>query len=133
MGSKLKKLLSVVLLIVFVGCAGQIANDQMTEFAIETAAILVGQEVQGSFDWTDDTEQYYQYILAGKLTLEGAKIAEAYLARQMNPLVANRLIRLAAMAGFDLDAAGSIAGVANVDMTLLQAAARGFKLGLELE
>lgn len=129
-----RKELAVLLLIMpLIGCAGQIPDDEMTTFAIESTAMILAYEIRDDFDWTDDTEQYYGYIMDGNLTLDGAKIAEEYLKTQTHPIIADRLVRLAVMAGFDLDQTGSIAGVENVDLGLLQAAARGFKSGLELE
>ena len=49
-----------------------------------------------------------------------------------HPLIANRLIRLAGMVGFDLNDAGNVINVDKVDIKLLQTAALGFKTGLSL-
>jgi len=115
-----------------VGCAGMESNPELTEFTIESTGMVIGYELQGDFEWTDSVQVYYDAIMAGQISLDGAKAAEAYLSKVTHPMIANRLVRLAGMVGFDLDAAGSIIGVGNVDTTYLKAAARGFKVGLDL-
>ena len=124
----------VMVLAMVAGCAGMTVEQQeLTEFAIESAAMLIGYELRAAFEWSDDAEKYYQWIMAGHISLEGAKVAEKYLSGVTHPVIANRAVRLAAMVGFDLDAAGSIVGVGNVDVPMLQAAARGFRVGLDLD
>jgi hypothetical protein len=126
--------LIIVLSLMFIGCAGlEFKDDVLTEYAIESAALLIGYELRDSFIWTDDAELYYGYIMSGMISLDGAKIAEEYLRTVTHPDIANLLVNLAAMAGFDLDATGNIIGIDNVNSRLLKAAAGGFRLGLTLE
>ena len=129
----MKKLIILLVALSMFGCAGMQTNDEVTEFAVESLAMAIGYEMRGDFKWSSTTDAYYAWIMDGKVNLEGAKIAEGYLREVTHPVIANRMVRLAAMAGFDLDDMGGIVGVGNVDTQLLQAAATGFKVGLLLE
>lgn len=111
-----------------VGCK----QDQTTDFAVETLALAIGYELSSGFEWNEDVDRYYTAIMEGKLSLDAAQAAEGYLRTVTHPLIANRLVRLAGMIGFDMDDLGGIAGVDSVDIHLLQIAAQGFKLGLTL-
>jgi hypothetical protein len=70
--------------------------------------------------------------MEGKVTLSAAKEAENYLKKSTHPVIANRMLRLAELSGFDL-ADDVIIGIDNVKIEHLQAALIGFKLGLELQ
>lgn len=129
----MKFAICLLALSMLVGCAGLEEKPEVTEFAIESIGMAIGYELQGDFEWTDDVQWYYDAIMDGKITVDGAKAAEDYLKTVTHPMIANRLVRLAGMVGFDLDAAGSVIGVENVDITYLKAAAVGFKMGLDLE
>lgn len=129
----MKKLILILSIALLTGCAGMtVEQEDLAEFAIETMAMGIAYELRGSFEMTPDVEWYFSAIEAGKLDLEGAQVAEQYLATVTHPLIANRMVRLAGMVGFDLDA-GSIVGVDRVDMRYLQTAAKGFKMGLALD
>jgi hypothetical protein len=130
----MKKLLLIVLALALVGCAGwTVDHEDLADFTVETLAIAIGYELRGSFEMTPEVERYFAAIEAGRIDLQGAQVAEAYLGTVTHPLIANRMVRLAGMVGFDLDQAGSVVGVNRVDMRYLQAAANGFRLGLTLE
>jgi hypothetical protein len=116
------------------GCASMsVEQEDLAEFTVESLAIMVGYELRGSFEMTREVQWYFSAIDAGRLDLQGAQEAEAYLSTVTHPLIANRMLRLAAMVGFDLDQAGSVIGVDQVDMRYLQVAARGLRLGLDLD
>lgn len=108
-------------------------SDDMTQFAVETLAMSVGYELKNDFEWTPQADAYYQAIMDGNVSLDAAKAAETYLRTVTHPLIANRLVRLAGMVGFQLDDLGSVVNVDNVDIGLLKAAAQGFRLGMMLE
>jgi len=127
-----KVFVAICVALLFMGCAGMESNSELTEFTIESTAMVIGYELQGDFEWTSSVQAYYDAIMADNITIAGAQAAEAYLGSVIHPMIANRLVRLAGMVGFDLNDAGSIIGVGNVDKTYLKAAARGFKMGLEL-
>jgi len=116
------------------GCATTGKTDpQVQAYAIESAALMAGYEAQDSLQWTDEMEAYYQAIQSGTVTLDGAQAAEAYLRTMTHPVIANRLVELARIMGFGLDASGVIESVEMVNIPMLQAAARGFKQGLMLK
>ena len=127
----MKTIIAILSALFFIGCAGM-QSQPMTEFAIETMAMGIGYELQEDFEWTESVDQYYAYIMEGTITLDGAKAAEAYLASVTHPLIADRMITLAGMAGFTLDA-GQIVGVERVNIRYLQVAASGFRSGLNLK
>jgi len=115
------------------GCATTGKTDpQVQSFTIESAAMVVGYEAQDQLQWTDEIEAYYQAIQSGTVTLDGAQAAESYLRTMTHPVIANRLVELARIMGFGLDASGMIESVATVNIPMLQAAARGFKQGVML-
>jgi len=120
----------MALTFIVAGCKDK--ERQVAELAIETIAMAVGYELRDSFVWTPEADSYYQAIMEGKMSLDGAQAAEGYLRTQTHPLIANRLVRLAEMVGFNLDA-GSIVGVDKVDMGLLKVAAQGFRMGMLLD
>jgi hypothetical protein len=129
---KTRIILSIITLAI---CATVISCEQQdrTSFAIETVGMTIGYELKDSFEWTPEVNRYYNAIMAGKLSIDSAKTAEAYLRTVTHPLIANRLVKLAGMAGFDFDGYGHVIGVDKVDMRLLKAAAQGFKSGFELK
>ena len=104
-------------------------QDQTAEFAVESLAMAIGYELRSSFEWTPQADSYYNAIMSGDISLNGAQAAESYLRTVTHPLIANRLIRLAGMVGFNLDTAGSVVGIGSVDLGLLKAAAMGFRQG----
>ena len=121
-----------VAVIFFSGCAGTQKNQEIAVFAVETIGMSIGYEMRDTFVWSDEVQKYYDAIMNGELNLLAAQAAEAYLKKRTNPILANRIIRLAEMSGFDLEN-GQIVGVGTVDIAQLQAAFTGFKLGLELQ
>ena len=125
------KYLSVALLIFMVALTG-CQQDDATELFIETLAMTAGYEMRNHFDWNEGVDNYYLGIMDGKITLDAAKAAEAYLKTRTHPLIANRIVRIAGMVGFTLNDVGEIIGVDKVDIGFLQTAARGFKDGLSL-
>jgi len=127
-----KLFIAICVALLFAGCAGMENQNELTEFTIESTAMVIGYELQESFEWSNSVQTYYDAIMADNITLDGAKAAEAYLSKVTHPMIANRLIRLAGMVGFELNVDGSIIGVDKVDKTYLKAAARGFKMGLDL-
>jgi len=127
-----KLFIAICVALLFAGCAGMENQNELTEFTIESTAMVIGYELQESFEWSNSVQIYYDAIMADNITLDGAKAAEAYLSKVTHPMIANRLIRLAGMVGFELNVDGSIIGVDKVDKTYLKAAARGFKMGLDL-
>lgn len=132
-GAKNLCILMALLPFVTIGCAGiQVNDDAITEFAIESLAMGIGYEMKGAFEWSDGAEDYYLAIMDGEYSLEAAQLAEAYLRQYTHPLIANRMVRLAGMIGFGLNDMDEIVNIDAVDLRLLQAAARGFKSGLEL-
>ena len=128
----MKKLLILLVCMSFIGCAGVQQNEELTEFAIQTMAMTIGFEMQDSFNWTPEVQVYYDQVMAGNLTLSAASTAEAYLKKTTHPLIANRMVRLAEMTGFDV-VGDSVIGIENVDIKLLQTAFTGFRTGLELK
>lgn len=106
-------------------------NDK--DFMVETLAMAIGYEMRNDFDWNKDVDAYYNAIMAGKLSLDAAQLAEGYLRGVTHPLLANRFVALAGRVGFDLNELGSVVGVGNVDIKLLQTAATGFRMGLLLK
>lgn len=125
--------LAILLFAGMAGCSGVLnSDDATTQFMIETIAIEIGYEMRNDFTWTETVDNYYTAIMEGKVTIDGAQAAEAYLKTVFHPVVANRLVKLAKLVGFDLSDVGSIAGIDNVDIALLQCAASGFKIGLNL-
>lgn len=132
---KLYYLLMVALVLpLCIGCSGVLnSGSPTTQFVVESIAIEIGYEMRNDFTWTEMVDKYYTAIMEGKVTINGAQAAEAYLKTVFHPVVANRLVKLAKLVGFDLSDIGSIAGIDNVDITLLQCAASGFKIGLNLE
>ena len=127
--------LAIALQACTVGCTANIhTKSEVTDFAVESLAMAVGYEVAQTkqFIWDETVQAYYDAIIEGEISLNGARRAEDYLRSVTHPLIANRLIKLAGMCGFDLDDYGVI-GVESVDMDLLRVAAVGFKQGLELE
>ena len=114
-------------------CAGMTRQGDTAAFAVETLAMTVGYEMRNTFTWTPAADAYYTMIMSGVVSLDGAKAAEEYLRTVTHPLVANRMVRLAGMVGFDMSAASNIVGVGNVNIALLQTAATGFRSGLLLK
>ncbi len=117
----------------FAGCAGMQQKKEVSEFVIETMAMTLGYEMQDSFVWTDDVQQYYDAVMDGEINLLAVQTAESYLKESTHPIIANRMIRLSEMIGFDLAGNDSITGIDNVEIKYLQAALAGFRLGLELQ
>jgi hypothetical protein len=101
------------------------------DFAVETLAMAIGYELRTGFEWTSSVDSYYNAIMEGKMSLDAAQAAEGYLKKKTHPLIANRLVKLAGMVGFDFDA-GKIIGVEKVNIHLLQVAAQGFRTGILL-
>ena len=131
---KLKNMgLIIFVLFLLTSCASSQSQEEVTNFTVESMALLIGYEMRDSFEWTEQTEQYYQAILAGNLSLDGAQVAAKYLRETIHPVLADRMIRLAIMSGFDIDSLGNVIGISNVKLPLLQSAAQGFKMGLHLE
>lgn len=129
----MKKLI-LLALVLLTGCATMTVDRQeFTIFTVETIAIGIGYDMRDSFEMTPEIETYFTAIEQGKINLQGAQMAEQYLSSVTHPILANRLVRMAAMVGFDLNEAGNVVGVDRVDMRYLQAAARGFKMGLTLQ
>lgn len=133
----MKRVAILLCILMFAGC-GKIDFfksdiEKNDGFMTETLGMALGAEMKDSFEWTPEVEKRYQDIMDEKLSLGVAQAVEAYLSEHTHPLIANRVIRLAGIIGFDLDDAGSIIGIGDVDMRLLQAAASGFKQGLLLE
>ena len=119
----------LVAMVAMTGCK----QDQIATDAIETVAMFVGYEIRNDFVWSQNADGYYQAIMEGQVSLDGAQAAEAYLRSKTHPVIANRMVKIAQRVGFDLDAANNIVGVDKVDIPLLKAAAQGFKMGLLLE
>lgn len=107
-------------------------QSDTTEYIIETTAMAIGYDLRNSFDWTPTTDRYYNNIMMGNISLDGAKAAEAYLRTVTHPLIANRFVALAGKVGFTLDPLGHIIGVDGVNIPYAQAAASGFRQGLLL-
>ena len=122
-----------LMILPFFGCAAMQTQDEMTDFMVETLAMTIGYEMRKSFEWTPTADQYFNWIMEGKINLDGAKIAEEYLRTVTHVLIANRLVRLASMVGFSLDDLGQVVGVDKVNIKYLQIAAQGFKMGLLLD
>jgi hypothetical protein len=125
----LSVLAALLCAIIINGCDQQ----DHTEYAIETLSMGIGWQLHDSFEWTPEVDRYYNAILEGKLSLDAAQTAEDYLRTVTHPLIANRLVKLAGMAGFDFDDYGHVIGVDKVDMGLLKVAAIGFRTGLTLK
>lgn len=132
---KMKSFTGVIaFLFVLISCAGmQVNQNETNEFIIESLAMVVGNELKNDFEWDAKVDKYYTAIMNGEMSIDGAKAVEVYFSKKYPPILVNRFIKIASLAGFDLNAAGSIIGVENVDIGLLQAAASGFKMGLELK
>jgi hypothetical protein len=116
----------------FTGCA-TIGQSEQMEFTAGTVAMYAGYELRDQFEWTDEVECYYRAIMDGELTLDAAKLVEAYLYERYPDIVANRLIKLASMVGFDLNELNQITSIENVDMGLLKVAASEFRAGLNMD
>jgi hypothetical protein len=131
----MKKLLPIIIIgILLTGCATMTVDEQeVTEFGIESMAMLIGYEMRESFEMTPDIEFYFDAIEKGQINLQGAQMAEQYLSTITHPVLANRFLKMASMVGFDLNEAGNVVGVEKVDIRYLQAAARGFRMGLTLQ
>jgi hypothetical protein len=127
----LASIMSLIICAVVINVNACVPKDN-AEFAIETLSMTIGYELRDSFEWTPEVDAYYQAIQEGKLSIDAAKTAEDYLRTVTHPLIANRLVKLAAMAGFDFDAYGHLIGIDKVDMGLLKIAALGFRTGLTL-
>ena len=128
----MKNLILILICAVLLGGAVGCKQNDTAEFLVETMAMGIGYELRDSFEWTSDVDRYYVAIMDGKLTIDAAQAAESYLRTVTHPLIANRMTRLAGMLGFNLDDLGHIVGIGNVDIKMLQAAAFGFKMGLNL-
>lgn len=122
-------LAAVLCIIQIIGCG----NQQTTEFAVETLAMTVGYELRNDFEWTQSADSYFNAIMQGKVSLDAAQAAESYLRTITHPLIANRLVGLAGMVGFNLDEYGQVISVDKVNIRLLQTAAQGFRMGLLLD
>lgn len=131
----MNKLIPIALCVAMLaGCAGMTAEqNEFAELTLETMAMGIGYDMRKSFKMTPEVQLYFDYIEAGKIGIDGARMAEGYLRKITHPLIANRIVRLSEMVGFDLDAAGNLVGVDRVDMRYLQLAAAGFKMGLSLD
>ena len=104
-------ILPVFVMFSAISCSRIANNEETIAFSIESTALLIGHELKDKFEWSDTAELFYLYIMDGKVTLESAKIAESYLREVTHPVIANRLVRLAGMVGFDLNDAGELIGV----------------------
>jgi hypothetical protein len=122
-------LVLVAVCVLAVGCK----QDATVEFTIETMALTAGYDLRNDFAWTETADQYFTAIMQGKVSLDAAKAAEGYLRTITHPLIANRLVSLAGMVGFDLNEYNQVIGVEHVNIKLLQVAAQGFRMGLLLD
>ena len=111
----------------------KVQDEELATFAVETAAMGIGYELKGDFEWNADVQRYYSAIMEGKIDLDAAQVAEGYLREKTHPLIANRMVTLAGMMGFGLNGLGQIVDVSAVKIPYLQAAAEGFRTGLTLK
>lgn len=122
----------VMAMTILSGCAGMDTKDEMTQFAIETLGMRIGYDMRNSFEWTEDVQAYYDAVMVGQIDLFAAQAAQEYLKGRTHPLIADRMLRLAELTGFQTGMAGII-GIGTVDIELLKAAVNGFRMGLFLE
>ena len=128
----MRNLIIILICAVFLGGAIGCKENDTAEFIVETIAMGVGYDLRNSFEWTPGVDKYYVAIMDGKITLDAAQAAESYLMTVTHPLIANRMVAIAGRVGFELDDLGQIVSVDKVNIAMLQAAAFGFKMGLNL-
>jgi len=114
------------------GTVGEIDQTSTAEFIIESAAMALAWDMRNDFEWTADVEKYCQAIMAGQVTSDGANAIVNYFSAKYPPLIVNRVVKLASMLGLGVDGT-VIVSIDGVDIGLLQAAASGFRKGIELK
>lgn len=133
----MKGFFAVLFAVLFIaGCSAfkfrAAGQNEVADLAISIGSKALGLRLAAKgFVWTPEIEEFYQLIITkDKLSLTAAELAETYVRANVDPIIADDILRLAAMVGVEFDSNGHPIGTGGVRMGAIRIASQGFRLAV---